>query len=74
MAAEGEGVFNLQMKNAMDVITSYGNIDGAHHKDWVIDQVARHLLGDKYDAWVISLRGDLVDGEYEYEYEEGTPP
>jgi hypothetical protein len=27
----------------------YGQIDGAHHKAWVIDQMVRVLLGDRYD-------------------------
>ena len=30
---------------AMNIITSYGQIDGEHHKTWVIDQTARILLG-----------------------------
>ena len=30
---------------AMTYIALYGQIDGAHHKAWVIDQVARILLG-----------------------------
>lgn len=25
--------------------------DGAHHKQWVVDQMARALMGDAYDAW-----------------------
>jgi len=30
---------------AMLYIEKYGGIDGAHHKDWVLDQVARILKG-----------------------------
>jgi hypothetical protein len=30
---------------AMTYIAMYGQIDGAHHKAWVLDQVARILLG-----------------------------
>lgn len=30
---------------AMEFISSYGQIDGAHHKNWVLDQVARILHG-----------------------------
>jgi len=30
---------------ALQYIQSYGGIDGAHHKDWVLDQVARILNG-----------------------------
>jgi hypothetical protein len=28
-----------------------GANDGAHHKDWVLDQIARTLLGPAYDEW-----------------------
>jgi hypothetical protein len=30
---------------AMEFIGSYGQIDGSHHKTWVLDQVARILHG-----------------------------
>jgi len=30
---------------AMYYIERYGGIDGAHHKDWVLDQVVRILKG-----------------------------
>ncbi len=30
---------------ALRWIEQYGGIDGAHHKQWVLDQVARILLG-----------------------------
>jgi len=30
---------------AMHYIAAYGSIDGSHHKDWVLDQVARILKG-----------------------------
>jgi hypothetical protein len=32
---------------AMLWIEMYGGIDGAHHKDWLLDQVARILKGTK---------------------------
>lgn len=39
-------------KDAVEVIAEYGWIDGGHHKQWVIDQAARKLLGDAYQSWV----------------------
>lgn len=40
---------------ALLYIEMYGGIDGAHHKDWVLDQVARILNGApvtvKQAAW-----------------------
>lgn len=29
----------------MAFVSAYGSVDGAHHKQWVIDQVARIALG-----------------------------
>jgi alpha/beta superfamily hydrolase len=29
------------------------NIDGGHHKQWIIDQMVRALTGDGYEQWVI---------------------
>ncbi len=62
-----------RIKAAMDIITKYGGIDGAHHKTWVIDQSARALLGDEYQAWVAELRSG-EDGPETYEYDEGINP
>ena len=36
---------------AVKVIEEYGQTDGAHHKDWVLDQVVRRLLGERYPQW-----------------------
>lgn len=54
-----------KIEGALSVIYQYSGIDGAHHKDWVIDQVVRNLTGDSYDQWVKEYEGD--DGEYEWE-------
>lgn len=35
-------------------IERYGQIDGAHHKQWVLDQVARILLGAKVRGKIAS--------------------
>ena len=34
-----------RIKRAIDFAVKYGSIDGAHHKDWVIDQMVRALTG-----------------------------
>lgn len=47
---------------AMEFITRYGWIDGAHHKTWVLDQVARILLGTP----VIVTKAKWDDGNEEY--------
>ena len=40
------------MNKAIELGVQYGGIDGAHHKDWVIDQMIRVLAGDRYDEIV----------------------
>lgn len=37
-----------RVTDALDVLTRYGQTDGAHHKAWVIDQAVRALTGDGY--------------------------
>jgi hypothetical protein len=61
------------IKAALEVIERYGGIDGGHHKQWVIDQVARHLLGDQYTQWVVDMK-DGEDGPNTYEWDEGIAP
>lgn len=34
-----------RIEKALSIIVAYGGIDGADHKDWVLDQVARALTG-----------------------------
>lgn len=47
---------------ALHWIFLYGGIDGAHHKDWVLDHVARILKGTK----VIIKLAEWKNGEKEY--------
>lgn len=56
-----------QAKAALAMILLYGGIDGAHHKDWVLDQVVRMLTGTGYEKWVEEARVD-------HEYSEGIAP
>lgn len=36
----------------LELIFNYGQIDGSHHKLWVLDQIARTLTNEKYDRFV----------------------
>lgn len=49
---------------AMLFIEKYGQIDGAHHKTWVIDQVARILLGTP----MMIFKASWEDGTVEYRF------
>lgn len=62
-----------QIAQALDLIRKYGGIDGAHHKDWVLDQVVRILTGSNYEAWVAETKSG-EDGPETYGYEEGIAP
>lgn len=54
---------------ALDYIMTYGGIDGAHHKDWVLDQVARILHGTP----VICKEARWEGGHTELRFTTGEP-
>jgi hypothetical protein len=58
---------------ALDVAVRYGGTDGAHHKDWVIDQMVRALTGDEYEGFVTNAKHG-EDGPDTYEWNEGMAP
>ena len=60
-------------QKVLDLIEQYGGIDGAHHKDWLLDQLARILTGEGYEAWVVELKSG-EDGPETYGYDEGIAP
>ena len=41
-----------EIEKALELAFQYGQIDGDHHKTWVIDQMVRILTGDKYNEFV----------------------
>jgi hypothetical protein len=60
-------------REALELAIQYGQIDGAHHKAWVIDQMVRALAGDGYEKVVAdACAGD--EGPYTYSWDEGIPP
>ena len=54
---------------ALRFIGDYGQIDGDHHKLWVLDQVARILHGTKVEVTLATF----PNGEHEYRYETSDP-
>lgn len=58
---------------ALVVAERYGMVDGAHHKQWVIDQMIRALLGDGYAAWRKAYAEAPDAAEYE-PWDEGIGP
>lgn len=60
---------------ALYYIERYGGIDGAHHKDWVLDQVCRILHGSKvtiklakWDGGTVEWRVDIEDKDVSQKY------
>ncbi len=45
----------LRESQALYALSEFGQVDGAHHKAYAIDQAVRALLGDKYDSWIASM-------------------
>lgn len=58
-----------KIEKALEMIESYGGIDGGHHKQWVLDQLVR-ILADDYDQWVKEYQ-DGEDGPETYLWDEG---
>lgn len=65
--------YEKRAARAVELAIRYGQIDGAHHKAWVIDQMVRILSGDTYEE-LIRLANDGEDGPNTYEWDEGIPP
>lgn len=62
-----------KIQAAIDLAVKYGGIDGAHHKDWVIDQMVRVLAGEKYDE-IVREACDGEDSADTYSWEVGIAP
>lgn len=57
----------------LSLIHDYGGIDGAHHKQWLLDQILRVLTEDNYHKWVTEFCvGE--DGPDTYEWDTGIAP
>ena len=64
-----------RIEKALNIAWSYGQIDGNHHKTWVIDQMVRALCGTEkeYKKWIEAYEVPLDDDDY-YEWETGIAP
>ena len=62
---------DIRIDSALDIAYLYASIDGAHHKDWVIDQMVKALCGtfEIYDKWVAKYYEDT-----ECDWSEGVAP
>ena len=69
----GKRIYSRRCQRALALIWQYGSIDGAHHKDWVLDQVVRILASPNYERWVEEAKAG-EDGPETYSYSEGIAP
>lgn len=57
----------------INIISRYGGIDGAHHKQWMLDQIMRIVCKDGYNDWRREWEyGE--DGPQTYTWDEGIAP
>ena len=54
-----------QITKAVGIAEQYAQIDGEHHKMWVIDQMLRELLGNNYNKWLEKYNYDSRENDYE---------
>ena len=57
----------------LGLIGKYGGTDGAHHKQWLLDQIVREITGKDYEKWVSEYE-DGEDGPETYLWDKGIAP
>ncbi len=62
-----------EINKVLEIAFQYGQIDGDHHKLWVIDQIVRSLTGNNYKEWVNHYEYDEKTGE-KYTWDKGIAP
>ena len=63
------------IETALNLAWSYAQIDGDHHKMWVIDQMVRTLCGneEEYEKWVEAYETPNGSDEH-YKWHTGITP
>jgi len=73
MAEKWKREYTIGESLALICANNYSQIDGAHHKAWVIDQMCKHILGDDYDRFVAEYKNG-EDGLETYDWDTGIAP
>jgi hypothetical protein len=64
-----------RIKEAIAVIGEDGCVDGSHHKQWVLNEVLRKLMGgEAFVAWLQKGYENGLDGEQYEEWDLGVAP
>ena len=71
--------FRDRINRACNIAFQYGQIEGGHHRLWVIDQMLRELLKDEYEQRIRYYEyqdqmGDEWDEDDVYEWDTGISP
>lgn len=70
---DANGLF-MRIQEAVERAWQSAQVDGSHHRIWVINQMLIALLGDDlYNEFVEAYEKPLPDGDY-YEWDKGIPP
>jgi len=64
---------NQKIETALKIAFRFGQIDGSHHKMWVINQMVRALTGDDYATWIAKYEESDDKDDY-YEWDTGIAP
>jgi hypothetical protein len=64
---------DYKVKVALELIERFGGTDGAHHKQWLIDQILRALTGNDYVKWVAEWESG-AHGPKTYFWDDGIAP
>ena len=62
-----------RIERALKIAIRYGQIDGDHHKAWVIDQMVRALTGSDYKRIIMEAKAG-EDGPDTYSWDVGVIP
>ena len=64
-----------RINSALKIAGGYSGVDGGHHKQWVIAQMVRALLGgaEEYDSFVREYEAG-IDGPMTNEWDKGIAP
>lgn len=76
MNAKSEFVMNAKneyrISEALNLAFRFGQIDGEHHKTWVIDQMVRILADSGYEQFVKDYNNG--DGPDTHKWDKGIAP
>lgn len=63
------------VQDVIDLIASNGGVDGAHHKQWVLDQILQILMTpEEYTKWVKDYEESDPTFGVTYEWDRGIAP